>query len=225
MLWVEKYKPKSSKEVQGHDKALSELKLFIQNPKKGAVLIYGKTGCGKTCAVYALANELNFEVLEVNSSDVRNKEKINSIIGQSSKQRSLFNREKLILIDEIDALSGQKDRGCIQALTKIISESKFPIVLTAENPYEKKLSNLRRKCQMIELSTLSYLSILKILKKVCQNENIKYDENVLKDLARRSGGDVRASINDLQTICATKKVLDNLDDLGGRNQKESILNA
>lgn len=225
MLWVEKYRPKKLKEVQGHDNALSELKLFVQDYKKGAALIYGKTGNGKTCSVHALANELNLEVLEINSSDVRNKDKINSIVGHSAKQMSLFNRKKLILIDEIDALSGRKDRGCIQALTKIISGSRFPIILTAENPYDRKLSGLRRKCKMIEFSTLSYLSVLNIVKRVCDGEKIKYNEPVLKDLARRSGGDARAAINDLQIICATKKVLDSLDDLGEREQKESILNA
>jgi len=225
MLWVEKYKPRTLKDVQGHDKALSELKNFIQNYKKGAALVYGRTGSGKTCAVYTLANELKLEVLEVNASDFRNKERINSIIGQSSKQMSLFRKGKLILIDEVDALSGKKDRGCIQALAKVISESEFPIVLTAENPYEKKLSGLRRKCKMIEFSTLSYLSVFNILQKVCNGEKIKYNEMVLKDLARRSGGDARAAINDLQIICATKKVLESLDDLGEREKKESITNA
>lgn len=225
MLWVEKYRPKNLKEIQGHDKSLSELKLFVQDYKKGAALIHGKTGSGKTCSVYALAKELNLEVLEVNSSDVRNKEKINSIVGHSSKQMSLFNKKKLLLIDDIDALSGRKDRGCIQALAKIVSESKFPIVLTAENPYERKLSGLRRKCRVIEFSTLSYPSVFNILKKICKDEKIKYDEAVLKDLARRSGGDARAAINDLQIVCATKKVLESLDELGEREKKDSITNA
>ena len=225
MLWVEKYKPKSLKEVQGHSQALSEIKMFVQDYKKGSILIYGKTGSGKTCALHALANELNLEVLEINASNVRNKEKINSIIGNSAKQFSLFKKGKLILIDEVDALSGHKDRGCIQALDKIIAKSKFPIILTAENPYEKKLSGLRRKCKLIEFSSLDYLAIFDILKRICISENVKYDENILKDLARRSGGDARAAINDLQIICVTKKVVDSLEDLGEREQKESIVNA
>lgn len=225
MLWVEKYRPRTLEDVQGHSKALSELKHFIQNYERGAALVYGKMGCGKTCSIYALARDLKLEVLEVNSSDVRNKERINSIVGQSSKQRSLFGKGKLILVDEVDALSGQKDRGCIQALAKIVSESEFPIVLTAENPYEQRLSVLRHKCKMIDFSTLSYDGVFKILKKVCNGEGIRYDELVLKDLARRSGGDARAAINDLQIVCATKKVLESLDDLGEREQKDSIINA
>ncbi len=44
-------------------------------------------------------------------------------------------------------------------------------------------------------------------------------------MARRSGGDARAAINDLQILTSVKKALENLDDLGEREQTESILNA
>jgi replication factor C large subunit len=226
MLWVEKYRPKTLNEVEGQDKAINEVKLFVEKYKKGkAVLLYGKTGTGKTCSIYALAKELNLEILELNASDFRNKENINLIVGQSSKQMSLFNRKKLILVDEVDALSGQKDRGCVQALVKIVSESEFPMILIADDPYEQKISPLRKSCKMIEFLTLDHSSVFNVLKKICESENIKYDATVLKDLARRSGGDARAAINDLQIICATKKVLDSLEELGEREKKESILNA
>jgi len=226
MLWVEKYKPKTLKEVEGQDKAVSEVKQFVENYKKGkAALLYGKTGTGKTCSIYALAKELNFEILELNASDFRDKESMNLIVGQSSKQMSLFNKKKLILLDEVDALSGQKDRGCVQALVKIISESEFPMILIADDPYEKKISPLRKNCKMIEFVNLEHSFVFNVLRKICEFENIKYDETILKDLARRSGGDVRASINDLQIICATKKVLESLEELGEREKKESIINA
>ncbi|MDP2909130.1 MAG: replication factor C large subunit [Nanoarchaeota archaeon] len=225
MLWVEKYKPKTLKEVEGQDEAVSKLKAFVQGYKKGAALVYGKTGTGKTCAVYAMANDLDLEILELNASDVRNKDKLNSVVGESSKQMSLFNRKKLIFLDEVDALSGPGDRGCVQALAKVLSESRFPIVLTAEDPYEQKISPLRRSCKLVEFPVLSHHSVFNILKKVCEGESIRYDENILNDLARRSGGDARAAVNDLQIICATKKVLDSLEDLGEREKKESIINA
>ncbi len=226
MLWVEKYRPKALEDVEGQEKAVAELKLFISKYKKGdAVLLHGKTGTGKTCAVYALANDLNLEILEANASDVRNKEGINSVIGQSSKQMSLFNRKKLILVDEVDAISGHEDRGCVQALVKVVSESEFPMVLIADDPYERKIAPLRKSCKAIEFPMLDPLVVFKILQRVCEGEDINYDEAVLKDLARRSGGDARAAINDLQIICATKKVLESLEDLGEREKKESILNA
>ncbi len=225
MLWVDKYKPQSLKEIEGHNLALQNLQEFIKNYKKGAALLYGPSGTGKTCSVYALSQELNLEILEVNSSDIRNKKQIEAVIGNSSKQQSLFKKSKLILIDDIDALSSTKDRGGLQALAKIMDKSKFPIILTAEDPFNKKLSNFRRKCKLIDFSTIGYFEVFNVLKRICDGEKIKYEESVLKDLARRAGPDIRSAINDLQIICATKQVLTSLDDLGEREKKESILNA
>ncbi|UCD02569.1 MAG: AAA family ATPase, partial [Promethearchaeota archaeon] len=40
-------------------------------PEKSAVLLEGPPGIGKTSIVYALANDLNMEVVETNASDTR----------------------------------------------------------------------------------------------------------------------------------------------------------
>ena len=39
-----------------------------------ALLVYGPSGVGKTSTIHALANELDLEIIEVNASDVRNTE-------------------------------------------------------------------------------------------------------------------------------------------------------
>jgi len=225
MLWTEKYRPKNLKEVYGHNKAVEELKEFITKKKKGAVLIYGATGNGKTSAVHAIAKELDYELLEVNASDTRNKENINSIIGISSKQMSLFKKGKIILVDEVDGITGQEDRGGVQAIVKVIEETTAPIIITSNDPFSQKLAPLRKKCKTIEFKNLSYETVFNILKKICEGEKINYNAEVLKDLARRSGGDARGAINDLQILTSVKNTLENLDELGEREQTESITNA
>ncbi|MFC1728389.1 AAA family ATPase [Nanoarchaeota archaeon] len=152
--WVVKHLPQSSSEVVAHKDSLESLRSFIQNTKQKAAVIYGPSGNGKTSAVYALANELSYEVLEVNASDFRNAEAINTIVGSASKQMSLFGKGKIILVDEIDGLSGMKDRGGVSALTKLIGDSSFPIICTAINPFDKKFSPLRKKSELIEFKTL-----------------------------------------------------------------------
>jgi len=56
---------------------------------------------------------------------------------------------------------------------------------------------------------------------------LKYDLDVLKSLARRSGGDCRAAINDLEIVsCITKKVnKDSLESFGDRDRLEAIQSA
>jgi replication factor C large subunit len=225
-----KYQPKTTKEIVGQDTSIKKLKEFINDfkkQKKNAILVYGPTGTGKTISAHVIAKDLNLEILEVNASDVRNADQINSLIGGAIGQMSLFAKGKLILIDEIDGLSGTKDRGGLQAIIKLIEKSSFPIILTATNPWDNKFSTLRRKTEMIEFAPLDYLPIFNILKTICEKEKIKFEEEVLKGLARRAGHDARAALNDLQTLTLETKELTkkSLEELGERNKLDTMINA
>ena len=227
---VHKYKPKSIKEIEGQDLQIEKLKDFIINhsrQKKKTALIYGPSGVGKTSSAYAIANDLNYEVCETNASEFRNSDQINQKVGNAIKQQSLFARGKIILVDEIDGLSGHEDRGGIQAITKLIENSHYPVILTATNPFDSKFSSLRSKSNLMEFKHLDYLSVAKILERICENEKIKFDEEILKSLARRCGGDARAAINDLQTLTQEKKDLskESLEELADRNKTENIMSA
>src|SRR3989344_2606521 len=111
---IQKYLPKKPSDLKGQQEALKQLETFIdqfKRQKKKAALIYGTSGTGKTSAVYCLASERNVEVIEVNASEFRNKEGIDRIVGGALGQQSLFSKGKIILIDEVDGISGTKDRG------------------------------------------------------------------------------------------------------------------
>ncbi len=225
-----KYQPKTTKEIVGQDLPLKKLRNFVLNfktQKKNAALIYGPSGVGKTSAVHALAKELELEILEVNASDVRNAEQINSIVGSAAGQMSLFSKGKIILLDEVDGLSGTGDRGGLQAIVKLIEKTSFPLILTAANPWDYKFNNLRKNCEVIEFAPLEYTSIFQIMRKICDGEKIKYDEDVLKGLARRAANDARAAINDLQTLTieAGQLTKESLENLSERNKVDTIINA
>ncbi len=226
--WTEKYKPKKLEEVVGQ-RALIDFEKWYKNWKIGGkqALLWGKTGRGKTSSVYALAKEKNLELIEINASDVRNAEGIEESIGHSSKQMSLFNRGKIILIDEVDGLSGRSDRGGVKTLIKIIKESKFPMVLTANDAYNKKLRSLRNYCELIKFGTVHLNSMTKRLCEICENESIECDRALIKRIAREAGGDMRSAINDLETLGrGNKKICEkDIGVLGYRESKQNIFDV
>ena len=228
--WTRKYAPKSTAQVIGQKAQVLKLRSFIENfkkSKKKSALLYGFTGSGKTSSVYAIASELNCEILEINASDLRNAASIESVIGSASGQLSLFGLSKIILVDEIDGVSGAKDRGGIPALAKLIAKSAFPIVMTANDPWDKKFSALRKSSEMIEYMPLGSSDILLSLKKICQSEGILADDSSLTAIAARSRGDLRAATNDLQIISSGSKSISqaDVDSLSDRNRIDSMLNA
>ncbi|MBW2998095.1 replication factor C large subunit [Candidatus Woesearchaeota archaeon] len=227
MDFVEKYRPKNSKDVVGQEKAIYELNKVITNFKKGKpIILYGPYGSGKTCAVQAIASELDKEVYEINASDYRSKNSVEETLGNAVKQQSLigFGKGKIILVDDVDGMSGTKDRGGLTVLGKFATSSPFPIIMTLNNPYDQKFSSIRKKSVLIEFKELEYKDVFERLKVICDNENIEYEDSILEDLAMRSGGDLRGAITDLQMLTGNGK-LDNLDVVSERNRTENMINA
>lgn len=228
--WTRKYQPRSFSEVYGQEKAVAAIKDFIANfrkQKKRALLLYGPAGSGKTCSAVAAASELDMELLEVNASDKRNKNAINEVVGQSLKQHSLFAKPKLLLLDEVDGLSGRDDRGGIAAVVPLIKESSFPIILTANDAYAGKLKSLRKVCTLVEFQRLDAETMMTIMKRICDAEKIEYEEDALKRLAYKADGDLRGALTDLETLCRNTKKIEkgNIMEVADRDKKESLQNA
>jgi len=225
---TKKYEPTTSSEIP-QETSIAQLKLFIQEykkQKKKAALLHGASGTCKTSSVYAISKELGLEVIEVNSSDVRNGEEITEKLGNALKQHSLFYKGKVILMDELDGVSGTKDRGGIPALVKLLQDSKFPIVLTSNDPWDKKFSIIRSKSVMIQFQNLNYTSVKKVLKNICEKEKIEHIEDDLNVLAARCGGDLRAAINDLQSSLKNNKIIrENIESIEPRDKVESMISA
>jgi len=222
--WVEKHRANSFSSVRGQDEAIFKIKSFLENfPKKKAIVLYGSPGIGKTTLAYAAAMELNSEILELNASDLRNKEKIESIIGPASLQKPLFKKYKVILVDEVDGISSV-DRGGLQKLQDIVDETSFPVIITANDIWNKKFSLLRKKCEIVQLKNLDYKIILEILKELCRKENCDISMDILTSISIKAKGDLRAAINDLQILSHIDGEI-KPEDVGERNKEESIFSA
>lgn len=224
--WNEKYRPQKLKDIIGQDLALQDLLKWIKNFKKEksrAVILHGPAGNGKTSLVIALANELDYELVQMNASDFRTENAIMEKIGHAVSQHSLIQkRGKIILIDEIDGIYGRSDRGGISALQKIIRTTNYPVFLTANDIWQDKLRFLRLSCKPIQMKKIDFRTIVKRLKEIAEIEGIKIKETILQEVARRAEGDLRAAINDLQILGSRKTSEADLELVPGREKEVPI---
>jgi len=223
MPWVEKHRPSKFEEVKGQGEAISNIKSFVEEfPRTKALVLYGPPGTGKTTLAYVVANYTNSEIFELNASDFRNKTKLKEILKPATEQKSLLKKNKIILVDEVDGIS-KVDWGGVSELVSIINNSPVPIIITANDIWNKKLALLRKKAELVQLKEIDYKTVKDILINILRTENKFIANQILTEIAIKAKGDLRAAINDLQTISKLEDPSSIIFD--ERNKESDIFNS
>ena len=154
MQWTEKYRPKKFEEIKGQEEAIAKIKEFVNNiflvgkSSKKSLILYGPPGIGKTTLAHVIARETNSEIFELNASDLRNKIKLKEILKPAIEQKSLRKKNKIILVDEVDGISAV-DRGGLTELLSLIKSASYPIIITANDVWNRKLNELRKSSECV----------------------------------------------------------------------------
>jgi replication factor C large subunit len=223
--WVEKYRPETYKDFVGNREEVRKLENWLKTwnqQRKKAVLLAGPAGVGKTSVVFYLIRKYNYEFVEVNASDKRNKKAVEMLVGKSSTEGTVLQGarvRKLILVDEADGLFGNADRGGGQALGRAIKATRTPIICTANDPLASALKAAKRNMLVIEFKSLKDEEILALLKSIKEKENLSVSDDILLAITKNSGGDARSAINDLEGVSVEgiKEV-----NFSSRNQEKSL---
>jgi replication factor C large subunit len=208
--WIIKYRPKHINDVVNQEEAKQKLVAWLKAWEEGgrvekkAVLLYGPAGCGKTSLVEAVAKTFKYQLFEMNASDSRRKADIERIAKVASQTAGLMGK-KLILLDEVDGLDPRADAGGVEALVEVIKNTRNPIIMTANNPFQEHLKPLREAAELIPMKRLSERDVVSVLEKICKAENLYCESAALKEIAKRSEGDLRSAINDLEAAAALNK--------------------
>lgn len=232
LTWTEKYRPKRISEVVGNKAAVEAFLTWMRGwengrPSRKAALLYGPAGVGKTSTVYAYAREKGLDIVEVNASDYRTREKIAGVVGSSSQFGTITGlRSRIILVDEVDGIDARADTGAVTSLLKVISETRVPIVLVANDPWDQRLAPLRENCEMIKFTRIHKASIASHLRKIAESEKLQISDSTLREIAERAGGDLRSAINDLQMLAKSSGGLRvGSESLGERDRESDIFTA
>lgn len=194
-MWAEKYRPKKLDEIVGHREFIEKLKKLIDDPKNlPHFLFYGMPGTGKTSTAYAIANEVEADLLEINASEERGIDTVRNRILNFIRHKSLH-AVKILLLEEADGITPEAQLSLRRIMEKYYSNCKF---ILCANDVNKIIDAVRSRCYEVHFKLVPVEDMIKRLKFIVECEGLDVNDIQLEYIARKSSGDMRKAINMLQ---------------------------
>ena len=243
------YRPQKFSEVVGQEHVIKTLQNAIKlNKVAHAYLFCGPRGTGKTTLAKIMAKAMNCEtgpttepcceceickgitkgivsdVIEIDAASNNSADDIRSL-RETVKFLPSQGRYKIYIIDEVHMLSP----AAFNALLKTLEEppSHVIFILATTEPY--KLPNtILSRCQRFDFSSISLDDILKRLKIVAEEENIKISNEALHQIALSAEGGMRDALSLFDQAISysvnEEITLDDVLDISGNISYMSMIN-
>ena len=224
-----KFRPQKFSEIVGQEHITTTIKNQIKSGRVGhAYLLNGVRGTGKTTTAKILARAINClnpkdgepcnecenclgilngtitDVLEMDAASNNSVEDIRSIREEINFLPTKA-KYRVYIIDEVHMLS----TGAFNALLKTLEEppahAKF--ILATTEP-QKLPATILSRCQRFDFKKIDNQNIVKRLKIICEEMNLKVEEEALEIIAVLSEGAVRDALSILERCAQENENID-----------------
>lgn len=196
-----------------------------------AALLSGPPGVGKTTTVGLVCAELGFHMVEFNASDTRNKtlikEQITEILttntlsgfAQGKSGKSAITKKNVLVMDEVDGMAGNEDRGGLQELISLIKISAVPIICMCNDRNHQKMRSLVNYCYDLRFNRPRVDQIKGAMMSICFKESLKIPSDVVTQIIVASNQDIRQTLN-LLSMWSSSENLNKDDKTNSRKTKD-----
>ncbi|XP_052402141.1 replication factor C subunit 1 isoform X2 [Carassius gibelio] len=182
-----------------------------------AALLSGPPGVGKTTTAALVCEELGYSYVEMNASCTRSKNSLKEVIAESLNNTSIKNfysgasqtvsSKHVLIMDEVDGMAGNEDRGGIQEMIGLIKQSKIPIICMCNDRNHQKIRSLANYCYDLRFQRPRVEQIKGAIMSIAFKEGLKIPPPALNEVILASNQDIRQVLHNLSMWSAKDKVM------------------
>jgi DNA polymerase III delta prime subunit len=203
-LFINKYQPLYFKDFEGDDKIIEILKSLILIDELNILLI-GDMTSGKTTILNALIreyysgfslNEYNENVLYINSLKEQGINYYRTDVKTFCQTcSSIKGKKKIVVLDDIDFINEQSQQVFRNCIDKYSHNVNF---ISSCSNNQKVIESIQSRLTIIKIKPLHNSTLINIVNKIKQLENIDIDEDALNFIVSISNNTVKLLINYLE---------------------------
>ncbi|XP_014782963.1 replication factor C subunit 1 [Octopus bimaculoides] len=173
-----------------------------------AALLSGPPGIGKTTTAHVVCKEAGFSLVEMNASDTRNKSSLSQELSTLLKNTSLVDYcgtessssngfKHCVIMDEVDGMAGNEDRGGIAELIQLVKTTKIPIICICNDRQHQKIRSLANYCFDLRFQRPHMAQIKSAMMTIAYKEGLHINPGALNEIISASNHDIRQVIHNL----------------------------
>ncbi|XP_064918690.1 replication factor C subunit 1 [Columba livia] len=182
-----------------------------------AALLSGPPGVGKTTTASLVCKELGYSYVELNASDTRSKNSLKEVVAESLDNTSIkdfcsgtsssVSGKHVLIMDEVDGMAGNEDRGGIQELIGLIKHTKIPIICMCNDRNHPKMRSLVHYCLDLRFQRPRLEQIKGAMMSIAFKEGLKIPPPAMQEIILAANQDIRQVLHNLNMWCAKDKSL------------------
>uniref|UniRef100_U3K3U3 Replication factor C subunit 1 n=1 Tax=Ficedula albicollis TaxID=59894 RepID=U3K3U3_FICAL len=180
-----------------------------------AALLSGPPGVGKTTTAALVCKELGYSYVELNASDTRSKNSLKEVVAESLNNTSIkdfysgasssVSGKHVLIMDEVDGMAGNEDRGGIQELIGLIRHTKIPIICMCNDRNHPKMRSLVHYCLDLRFQKPRLEQIKGAMMSIAFKEGLKIPPPVLHNLNMWCAKDKSLTYDEAKTDASRAK--------------------
>lgn len=201
-LWVEKYRPIDLEHYIGNDHLTEKVGEYISTGDVPHLLLFGKSGTGKTTLAKLIVNQIECDCIVINASDENNADTVRNKIKNFAATVG-FKDKKIIILDEFDYMTPNA-----QAILRNLMEtySKHCRFILTCNYIEKVIDPIQSRTQTFQVVPPTKKDVAIHVSKILKQEEVEFDPKDIVSIIDSYYPDIRKVINTCQ-LNSSKGVL------------------
>jgi len=210
-MWTEKYRPRSLDEIVDQEEIVNRLKSFVKARNIPHCIFAGPPGTGKTTAALCLAHDLygpgyHEYIMELNASDERGINVVRETVKTFARTRSIGDVPfKILILDEADNMTSDAQQALRRTMERYTETARFILIA---NYSGRIIEPIQSRCAPFRFTYLPEEQIIERIRYIAEQEGLTISEDGIKAIIEIGGGDLRRTINVLQTAASTGKPID-----------------